>query len=88
MIPAWRGDLRGYKLRRQCPTALEEYLTSINLPRPRLMVTYFTLEAGLDLVQEAEEAKGLMEIQFVQFDLLNMDKCIPMMKLAIDDLLQ
>jgi hypothetical protein len=86
MIPGWRRQ-EEYPLRCRCPTAMERWLTSYELPSLRLMVTYFTLEEGLDVIEEVKKQEGLMDLEFVQFDLLQMETCMPIMRRALDNLL-
>jgi hypothetical protein len=87
MLPAWRRNPES-KLRRRCPTALEKWITDVDTPRLRLMVTYFTIDEDIDIVAEADRVAHEMDVQFVQFDLFNLDNGIPSLKAAIDDLLQ
>ena len=84
MMPAWKQDTETTPLRDRCPMALEDLITCPKSPRLSLLVTFFTIEEGLDVREESP----LMETEFVQLDILGIDDNHQILSAAIDRLLE
>ena len=84
MIPSWKqyGD-DDTLLRRRCPHALEDVVSSHSWPYLSLIVTYSTIEDGFDVREETSDE--LVRVEFVQLDTLSMGKNL--LQTAVDRLL-
>lgn len=85
MIPSWRQNVE-CDLMCHCPKGLESVMTQNTIPRVSLMVTYFTIEEGLDVRKEMS-SNETVDIEFVQLCLLSMKDNYSVLKEALDHLI-